>query len=51
MAIPRVLGIPGSLRAGSLNRRLLEAATDELWRELREALEQLPVARAAAVRR
>lgn len=30
MSIPRVLGISGSLRAGSYNRRLLEAATDAL---------------------
>jgi len=32
MAIPRVLGISGSLRAHSYNRRLLEAATDALPR-------------------
>jgi chromate reductase, NAD(P)H dehydrogenase (quinone) len=30
MSIPRVLGICGSLRLGSYNRRLLEAATDAL---------------------
>ena len=30
MTIPRVLGICGSLRAASYNRRLLEAATDAL---------------------
>lgn len=30
MSIPRVLGIAGSLRQGSYNRRLLEAATEEL---------------------
>jgi chromate reductase len=30
MKIPRILGICGSLRVGSLNRRLLEAATDAL---------------------
>ncbi len=30
MSIPRVLGIAGSLRSDSYNRRLLEAATEEL---------------------
>lgn len=30
MSIPRVLGIAGSLRSGSYNRRLLEAATEAL---------------------
>jgi chromate reductase len=30
MSIPRILGISGSLRQGSYNRRLLELATDEL---------------------
>jgi chromate reductase, NAD(P)H dehydrogenase (quinone) len=30
MSIPRVLGIVGSLRSGSYNRRLLEAATEAL---------------------
>jgi chromate reductase len=30
MTIPRILGICGSLRAGSYNRRLLEAATEAL---------------------
>lgn len=30
MRIPRVLGISGSLRVGSFNRRLLEAATEAL---------------------
>jgi len=30
MPMPRVLGISGSLRSGSYNRRLLEAATDAL---------------------
>lgn len=30
MIIPRVLGIAGSLRSGSYNRRLLEAATEAL---------------------
>lgn len=30
MALPRILGIAGSLRAGSYNRRILEAATDAL---------------------
>jgi chromate reductase len=36
MTIPRILGIAGSLRVGSYNRRLLEAATEALpdadWR-------------------
>lgn len=32
MEIPRVLGIAGSLRSGSINRRLLEAATEEFDR-------------------